>query len=87
MSASSFYHRRKSVKDVLNFIDDFIACSLAVVCCFDYLCAMQMLKYLFNFNFSFNRKVTLVMVGLDNAGKTATVRGIQGGIFCFELTF
>ncbi|XP_057186602.1 ADP-ribosylation factor-like protein 13B isoform X1 [Triplophysa rosa] len=24
------------------------------------------------------RKVTLVMVGLDNAGKTATVRGIQG---------
>lgn len=26
-----------------------------------------------------NRKVTLVMVGLDNAGKTATVRGIQGG--------
>ncbi|KAF3857094.1 hypothetical protein F7725_008953 [Dissostichus mawsoni] len=25
-----------------------------------------------------NRKVTLVMVGLDNAGKTATVRGIQG---------
>lgn len=25
------------------------------------------------------RKVTLVMVGLDNAGKTATVRGIQGG--------
>lgn len=31
MSASSFYHRRKSVKDVLNFIDDFIACSLAVL--------------------------------------------------------
>ncbi|XP_069377548.1 ADP-ribosylation factor-like protein 13B isoform X2 [Paralichthys olivaceus] len=25
-----------------------------------------------------DRKVTLVMVGLDNAGKTATVRGIQG---------
>ncbi|XP_051560371.1 ADP-ribosylation factor-like protein 13B isoform X5 [Myxocyprinus asiaticus] len=25
-----------------------------------------------------HRKVTLVMVGLDNAGKTATVRGIQG---------
>ncbi|CAH2219523.1 ADP-ribosylation factor 13B isoform X1 [Pelobates cultripes] len=24
------------------------------------------------------RKVTLVMVGLDNAGKTATVKGIQG---------
>lgn len=28
---------------------------------------------------SFWRKVTLIMVGLDNAGKTATVRGIQGG--------
>nr|XP_046196450.1 ADP-ribosylation factor-like protein 13B [Oncorhynchus gorbuscha] len=25
-----------------------------------------------------HRKITLVMVGLDNAGKTATVRGIQG---------
>lgn len=25
------------------------------------------------------RKVTLVMVGLDNAGKTATAKGIQGG--------
>ena len=25
-----------------------------------------------------SRKVTLVMVGLDNAGKTATIRGIQG---------
>uniref|UniRef100_A0A8D2L842 ADP ribosylation factor like GTPase 13B n=1 Tax=Varanus komodoensis TaxID=61221 RepID=A0A8D2L842_VARKO len=25
-----------------------------------------------------NRKVTLIMVGLDNAGKTATVKGIQG---------
>ncbi|KAG8136678.1 hypothetical protein E2320_005238, partial [Naja naja] len=24
------------------------------------------------------RKVTLIMVGLDNAGKTATVKGIQG---------
>lgn len=23
--------------------------------------------------------MTLIMVGLDNAGKTATVRGIQGG--------
>ncbi|XP_010767459.1 ADP-ribosylation factor-like protein 13B, partial [Notothenia coriiceps] len=28
--------------------------------------------------FPLYRKVTLVMVGLDNAGKTATVRGIQG---------
>lgn len=31
------------------------------------------------FFFSLWRKVTLIMVGLDNAGKTATVRGIQGG--------
>lgn len=27
------------------------------------------------------RKVTLIMLGLDNAGKTATVKGIQGGEF------
>lgn len=34
------------------------------------------------------RKVTLVMVGLDNAGKTATAKGIQGGklkIFMYLL--
>lgn len=34
------------------------------------------------------RKVTLVMVGLDNAGKTATAKGIQGGklkIFIIKL--
>lgn len=36
-------------------------------------------KYLSLFFHSFWRKVTLIMVGLDNAGKTATVRGIQGG--------
>lgn len=30
-------------------------------------------------NFVLLRKVTLVMVGLDNAGKTATAKGIQGG--------
>lgn len=35
--------------------------------------------YIHCFPFLTNRKVTLVMVGLDNAGKTATVRGIQGG--------
>lgn len=29
---------------------------------------------------SFNRNVTLIMLGLDNAGKTATVQGIQGGM-------
>ncbi|XP_069377547.1 ADP-ribosylation factor-like protein 13B isoform X1 [Paralichthys olivaceus] len=33
---------------------------------------------LLSFRRKFQRKVTLVMVGLDNAGKTATVRGIQG---------
>ncbi|XP_017287133.1 ADP-ribosylation factor-like protein 13B isoform X4 [Kryptolebias marmoratus] len=33
---------------------------------------------LMSFRRKFQRKVTLVMVGLDNAGKTATVRGIQG---------
>lgn len=27
-----------------------------------------------------NRNVTLIMLGLDNAGKTATVQGIQGGM-------
>ncbi|MEQ2168309.1 ADP-ribosylation factor-like protein 13B [Goodea atripinnis] len=31
------------------------------------------------------RKVTLVMVGLDNAGKTAAVRGIQGGRYPSHL--
>lgn len=34
---------------------------------------------LIHFSLLLYRKVTLVMVGLDNAGKTATVRGIQGG--------
>ncbi|XP_028275433.1 ADP-ribosylation factor-like protein 13B [Parambassis ranga] len=33
---------------------------------------------LMSFRRKCQRKVTLVMVGLDNAGKTATVRGIQG---------
>ncbi|XP_030603209.1 ADP-ribosylation factor-like protein 13B isoform X2 [Archocentrus centrarchus] len=33
---------------------------------------------LMHFRRKCQRKVTLVMVGLDNAGKTATVRGIQG---------
>uniref|UniRef100_A0A7P0TAL8 ADP ribosylation factor like GTPase 13B n=1 Tax=Homo sapiens TaxID=9606 RepID=A0A7P0TAL8_HUMAN len=31
------------------------------------------------------RKVTLLMVGLDNAGKTATAKGIQGGLFLVEM--
>lgn len=35
----------------------------------------------------FCRKVTLVMVGLDNAGKTATVRGIQGGKVFTQLCY
>lgn len=38
-----------------------------------------MFLYIHFSSFLSYRKVTLVMVGLDNAGKTATVRGIQGG--------